>query len=147
MLDLILAEIKSAMLSKDNVKRDCLRTVVSDIKNQTVNAGKPVTDEICLSVLRKSVKTHTDSIEQFEKAGRKELADKERAELAVIESFLPKMMDEKSTEKFIRSLVSSLGIEPSRKNFGMVMKEVSKCAESPYLDRKVVSKLLQSVLS
>ena len=61
--DKIQAEIKAAMIAKDNVKRDCLRTIIAEIKNLTVNEGKPITDKVCMQVLQKSVKTHNDSIE------------------------------------------------------------------------------------
>ena len=105
LLDSINSEIKSAMLSKDNLKRDCLRTIVSEIKNQTVNAGKPLTDDICMKVLQKSVKSHNDSIQQFESAGRSELVEKEKKELEIIESFLPKMFDEESTKTAINSII------------------------------------------
>ena len=60
--DDIQLEIKAAMLAHDNIKRDCLRIIVSEVKNQTVNAGKPLTEDIVVKVLQKSVKMHNDSI-------------------------------------------------------------------------------------
>ena len=78
--------IKDAMINKDNCKRDCLRMIVSDIKNLTINANPPkeITDEICVKVLQKSVKTHEDSISQFRLNGREESANKEQAELLAL---------------------------------------------------------------
>lgn len=147
LLDLINSEIKSAMLSKNTLKRDCLRMVVSEIKNQTVNAGKPVTEEICTNVLRKSVKTHNDSIEQFEKAGRADLVEKEREELSIIESFLPKMLDENDTKIVVQSTINALGMEPVKKNFGKIMKEISNSPRSAQIDKKIVSKILNEILN
>ena len=79
-------DIKDAMFSKNTVKRDCLRGIVSEIKNQTVNAGKEITDEICLKVIQKSVKQHSDSIENFKVGNREDLALKEAEELSYIEA-------------------------------------------------------------
>ena len=69
----------SEMFKNDNFTRDCLRMIVSDIKNQTVNANpqKEITNDVCLKILQKSAKTHKDSIEQFKSAGRVELVEKE----------------------------------------------------------------------
>ena len=142
-------EIKSAMLSKDLPKRDCLRAVVSEIKNQTVNANPPkeIDDGTCLKVLRKSAKTHGDSISQFETAGRTDFVERERAELAVIESFLPKMLDETATEALLRKIISDGGIEPSRKSMGLVMKALSASSDASLVDRKLASTVLQRILS
>ena len=85
--------VKEAMKAHDAVKRDCIRSVISEINNATVNAGKELTDAICMKMLQKSVKTHADSIEQFSSAGRDDLVAKKKAELDVLNSFLPKMLD------------------------------------------------------
>lgn len=82
-------DIKDAMFEKNSVKRDCLRGIVSEIKNQTVNAGKPLTEEICLNVIKKSVKQHIDSIESFKLGKREDLALKEMEELSYIKKFMP----------------------------------------------------------
>lgn len=147
LFDKINSEIKSAMISHDNLKRDCLRTVVSDIKNQTVNLGKTITDDVCIKVLQKSVKTHKDSIEQFNSAGRTELSEKETKELQVIESFLPKMFDEEMTKTAIDSLLSEKNIEKLKKNFGTIMKEISFSECSSQIDRRLASKYLNSILA
>jgi len=147
LLDSINSEIKSAMLSKDNIKRDCLRTIVSEIKNQTVNAGKPLTDDICMKVLQKSVKSHNDSIQQFESAGRSELVEKEKKELEIIETFLPKMFDEESTKTTINSIIGRKSLEKTKKNFGNIMKEISNSPWSAQIDRRLASKYLNSILN
>lgn len=142
------SEIKRAMLSHDNLKRDCLRTVVSDIKNQTVNLGKPITDDVCVKVLQKSVKTHKDSIEQFNSAGRSELSEKESKELEIIEAFLPKMLDEAATCHHIAVMVAVAGIELTKKNFGLIMKEISNLPAdvASKIDRKVASKVVSRMI-
>lgn len=89
-------DIKEAMKSQDNLKRDCLRSVVSEVKNLTVNSGKPITDEACMFVLKKSVKTHNDSISQFKAARRTDLLEKEQKELDILKSYLPEMLSDEA---------------------------------------------------
>jgi uncharacterized protein YqeY len=142
----IQSRIKVAMLTKDTVARDCLRTIVSDIKNQTVNADpqKEITDSVCLKVLEKSAKTHKDSISQFSSAGREDLEQKERSELAIIETFLPKPLTEDETRDFVTKFMRDNGIEPVKKNMGLIMKSLPNV---PGLDRKLVAGILGKVLS
>ena len=92
--DKLIKDIKEAMLDHNNVKRDCLRSIVSEIKNQSINAGKELTDVVCINVLKKAVKQHNDSIESFKIGKREDLALKEMEELKYIECYLPKMLSE-----------------------------------------------------
>ena len=137
--DTILADIKSAMLAKNNVKRDSLRSLVSEIKNQTVNAGKELTEAIVIKCIQKSVKTHNDSIEQFATNDREELAAKEREELGYLEVYLPKMMSEDEVKAAVDGILQT--IEATKKNFGAIMKQLPATA-----DKKLASKYLNSVL-
>ena len=109
----IQSEIKSAMLNKDNVKRDCLRSIVSEIKNQTVNAGKEITEDIVLKCIQKSVKQHKDSIESFKAGGRDDLSEKESEELKHIEVYLPKMLSEDETKILIENIL--MNVEATKK--------------------------------
>jgi len=138
--DDIMAEIKNAMLDKNVVKRDCLRSIVSEIKNQTVNAGKEMTDEICIKVIQKSAKQHNDSIENFKSGNREDLALKEAEELRYIESFLPKMLSEEETRKLIEDIANS-GVELVKKNFGIFMKKLAS-----NVDKKTASIILNSMV-
>lgn len=141
--DDIQSEIKAAMLAHDNIKRDCLRSIVSEVKNQTVNAGKPLTEDIVMKVLQKSVKTHNDSIQQFESAGRVDLADKEKLELEHISKWLPKMLSEDETLEVLKKLIADNDIAPGKQNFGKVMKLIKDRQD---IDKKTASKLLQQML-
>lgn len=147
LIDIINHEIREAMISKDNLKRDCLRTILSEVKNETVNKGLPITDEACQKVLRKSVKSHNDSIEQFEKAGRTDLADKEKSELAIIEVLLPMMLGREDTEKAIVNAMANGMLKPMKANFGLIMKELGKLPESSRIDRKLASSILKEILN
>ena len=138
----IQSKIKTAMFKNDNFTRDCLRMIVSDIKNQTVNANpqKEITDDVCLKILQKSAKTHKDSIEQFKSAGRVELAEREEEELKIIESFLPKMLSEDETKNIIETIL--MNVEATKKNMGIIMKQLPN-----EVDKKIASKLLAKMLN
>lgn len=132
-------DIKAAMLAKNTVKRDCLRSIVSEIKNQTINAGKEITDEICLKVIQKSVKQHNDSIDNFKSGNREDLALKEIEELNYIKGYLPKMLDEAETRLVIENIL--MKTEATKKNMGIIMKQLPKD-----VDRKIASRILSSLL-
>lgn len=138
----IQSKIKVAMFKNDSFTRDCLRMIVSEIKNQTVNANpqKEITDDICLKILQKSAKTHKDSIEQFKSAGRVELVEKEDEELKIIESFLPKMLSEDETKNIIENIL--VNVEATKKNMGVIMKQLPN-----EVDKKIASKLLANMLT
>ena len=139
MFDKLQTDIKKAMLSKDDVARDCLRFVVSEVKNVTVNAGKEITDDACLKALQKSVKMHEDSVAQFEAAGRQELAAKEKSELEILKKYMPKMLSEEETRDIIDNILQT--VEATKKNFGVVMKQLPR-----EVDKKVASKILNVML-
>lgn len=134
-------DIKDAMIGGLTTKRDCLRTIISEIKNQTINAGKPITEEICLKVIQKSVKQHNDSIENFKIGNREDLALKEMEELKYLEIYLPKRASEEDTRKCIDTLISSGAISPEKKNFGRFMKALDQ-----NIDKKIASKYLNLIL-
>lgn len=136
-------QIRLAMVSGDAVRRDCLRYAVSEIKNRTVNEGKPVTDEVCLAVVRKLVKQHDDSIRQFSSCGRTDLAEKEEAEKAHLSEFLPRQLSEHETNVYIERVVADNGIEKTRKNMGAVMKLL---AENPSVDRGLAARYLREIM-
>ena len=142
--------IKEAMKAHDNLKRDCLRSVVSEIKNASINAGKELTDAVCLKALQKSVKTHNDSIEQFTSAGRLDLVEKEKMELDAINSFLPKMMSEAEVEAIAKEVAKQvseqLGQPLEKKDMGLMMKSISKHENAASIDMKMASKTFAKML-
>lgn len=137
--EIIQNDIKSAMIDKNTVKRDCLRSLLSEIKNQTINAGKEITDEIVLKCVQKSVKQHNDSIEQFKSAKREDLALKEMEEKNYLEVYLPKMLNENETFDVIATILQT--ISPAKKNMGTIMRLLPK-----EVDRGLASKLLKGIL-
>lgn len=144
--DNILADIKKAMIEKDTLTRDCLRSVVSEIKNQTVNAGKQLTEDVCMNVLKKSVKQRNDSIESFKAGGRDDLVKKEQDELEVLEKYLPKMYSEEQVQMIVLKVIADNKIEETKKSFGTIMKALNALPDKNLIDKKVVSQYLGTLL-
>lgn len=142
----ILDDIKEAMKAHDNAKRDCLRSVVSEIKNQTVNAGKEITEDICMVVLKKAVKQRNDSISNFKLGGRDDLAQKEITELKLIEAYLPKMLSELEVQGIVLKTINDNKIEEKKQNMGKIMKLISARPDANLIDKKYVSQYLGVLL-
>ena len=117
--------VKAAMRAKDQVRLMTLRMVTAKIKDVEVLNVRPAgqekasEDEI-VQVLTKMVKQRRDSIEAFDKGGRKDLADKERAEIAILEEFLPKGLSEAETKEAIAGVIKAVGAA-GPKDMGKVM--------------------------
>lgn len=122
-------KIKEAMIAKDSVKLGVLRSILAAFTNELVAKGKTpqdtLPDEDCLNVIKRLGKQRKDSIEQFEKGGRPDLAESEKAELAVIETFLPATMSKDEIRKIAEAKKAELGITDKAK-MGMLMGAVIK---------------------
>jgi uncharacterized protein YqeY len=116
--------VKDAMRAKDERKLSTLRMVNSTIKNADIDArgqGKPpLSDADLLGVFQKMIKQRQESVELYDKGGRPELATKERDEIAIIASFLPKQMSEDEVKSAIAAIVKETGAA-SMKDMGRVM--------------------------
>lgn len=131
------------MLAHDSLKRDCLRSIVADVKNENLIHGKEIDDALFIDVIKKSAKKHNDSIADFKKAGREDLVKSEEAELEIISRWLPKMKSEEETKEILLKIISDNNISPEKKNMGIVMKHLKDMAD---VDKKLASKLLGSIL-
>jgi uncharacterized protein YqeY len=131
------ADLKKAMLEKDHVTRDTLRM----IKSELLTLDDP--DE--LAVLSRAVKSRRDSIKSYVEGDRQDLADKEQAEIEVIERYLPKQLDENETREAISAIIAELGLS-SPKELGQVMKEI-KARYPGQVDGKLASSLARELLS
>ncbi len=110
-------EIITAMKKKDEDSLSLYRSLKAAIKNAEIEKREELSDENVLGVLEKQAKQRKDSIEQFEKGGRGDLADKEKVELIIIESFLP----DKMTENEVREIVKKKILIMKDAQFGQVM--------------------------
>ena len=114
-------DVKAAMRARDEVKRDTLRMVLASIKAQAIDRNRDPGDADVVAALLHAQKTRRESIEQFEKGGRADLADAERAELAALEPYLPSQLGEAEVRAAAAAVVAELGAT-SKKDLGRVMR-------------------------
>ena len=121
--------IKEAMMAKDQIRLDTMRGMVAGFTNELVAKGrKPnemLTDEEVLAVITRLAKQRKDSIEQFKKGNRDDLVKEESAQLVILETYLPKLMDRSEVENFARTKKDELGITDGTKK-GMLMSALMK---------------------
>ena len=142
----IAQDYKSAMLERNSAKSSALSFLRAQIKNIMIDKRvEKVSDEDVVTVIKKQIKQRQDSIEQFEKGGRKDLADKEKAELALLQSYLPQEMSDDALRKVVQEAVKAAGAT-SVKDMGKVMKELLPKI-SGKADNKRVSDLVKESLS
>ena len=140
----ILEDVKHYMKEKDNIALNAVRMLKSDIKNAEIAAIKELDDECIIKVVASSIKKRKDSAEIYIKNSRQDLADKELAEIKVLEKYLPAQLDDESIKAVINEVIASLD-ENMKKNFGAVMKNVmAKVGSSA--EGKRVSELIKGIL-
>jgi hypothetical protein len=147
MQEKIRAGIKEAMIAKDTVRLSVLRMLTAAFTNELVSQGRPPTeplsDEDCMKVTKRLMKQRKDSIEQFIAGGRPELADDEKSELVILETFLPAQMSEEEIEARIKAKLASNPIDPTKKGqfIGMMMKELGDTADGSQV-KAIIDKLV-----
>lgn len=129
LIDDIKNELKESMKAKDSVKTMVLRGLISGFTNELVASGKTpqdtVTDEMAMTVITRQSKQRKDSIEQFEKGGRDDLAEKEKVELAMLQVYLPELMSRDEIQKIAEAKKAELGIDDKAK-MGILMGSLMK---------------------
>jgi uncharacterized protein YqeY len=141
-------ELKQAMKDQAELQKSVLRMLLSAItyyEIQKGGAGYEATDEDVLSVIDKQVKQRKDSIEQFEKAGRQELADKEKEEMTLLQKYLPEQMSEEDVRSVVREIIATMGnvtVADMGKVMGAVMPKVKGKADGNLVG-KIVRESLQ----
>src|SRR5215831_10035376 len=114
-------DMVEAMRSRQEPRLSTLRMVKTALKNKEIDKRAPLDDKEALAVLSTLIKQRKDSIEQFTKGGRQELADKEAAEIKIIESYMPTAAGEEEVVAAVRSTITEMGT-PTMKDMGTVMK-------------------------
>lgn len=140
----IRADLTEAMKAKQAERLSTLRMLQSALKYQQIEAGHELSDEEALGVIRKAVKQRLDSIEQYEKANRPELAAKEKSELDLLKTYMPPELTDEELESGLREIIASTGAA-SKKDLGKVMKEATARFKGRVDGKKiqeVVSRLL-----
>ncbi len=138
------ADIKDALKSGAKDKVSALRMVSAALKNKEIDKRRPLTDEEVIETARSLIKQRKDSIEQFAKGGRQDLVDKETAEIALLEVYLPKQLGREEVEALVRDAIAQTGAQ-GPKDMGKVMKALVPMIGGR-ADNKLVSELVKSAL-
>jgi len=142
----IVADLTTAMKAQDAQRTSTLRMVKAAMMNRKIEKGSDLTDDDVQKLLRSLVKQRRDSIEQYEKAGRQELVDKETAEIAVIETYLPQAASAAEIEAAVVAAITETGAS-SMKDMGKVMKTAQAALAGKNADGKTVSEVVKAKLS
>ena len=140
------ASITDAMRRKDAGRLSALRMLKAAFMNKSVEKGHELNDDEARQVVNALVKQRRDSIEQFVKGGRQDLAEKEAAEITVLESYLPPAVDPALVERAVVDAIAETGAT-SPKDMGKVMKAVLGKLAGQTVDGKVVNELVRQKLS
>lgn len=145
-IDRISAELTAAMRAKDSVRLGTLRMAKAALMNREVERGRGLDDAESLQVIAALIKQRRDSIEQFRAGGREDLANKEEAELAVLEAYLPPPMDAAELEQVVTQAITETNAT-SPKDMGRVMKAAMAVVAGRNVDGKALSELVKSKLA
>src|SRR5205807_774240 len=118
------ADLTESMKARTAERTSTLRMLQAAIKNEQINVGHELSDEEALGVIRKSIKQRQDSVEQYTKGNRPELAAKEQAEIEILKSYMPPELSDSELESGLREIIASSGAQ-SKKDMGKVMKEAT----------------------
>jgi uncharacterized protein YqeY len=141
----LVSDLTAAMKAKDAARLSTLRMVKASVMNREIEKGSDLTDEELTKAMQSLVKQRRDSIEQYEKAGRQELADKERAEIEVIESYLPQAASREAIERAVVEAISETGAT-SMREMGAVMKAAQARLAGQSADGRTVSEIVKAKL-
>ena len=142
----IVSDLTAAMKAQDAGRTSTLRMVKAAMMNRQIEKGGELDDDDMQKLLRSLVKQRRDSIEQYEKAGRQELVEKEQAEIAVIETYLPQAASQAEIEAAVAAAIAETGAT-SMKDMGKVMKSAQAALAGKNADGKQVSEIVKSRLT
>src|SRR5436190_19753188 len=145
-LDTLTAAIADAMRQHDPIRLTALRMLKAALMNREVERGRALDDAEALQVVSALVKQRRDSIEQFTAGGRKDLADKEAAEITVLEGYLPAAVSAADLEAAVDAAIAFTGAA-SPKDMGKVMKAAMAAMAGKTVDGKAVNELVRRKLS
>ena len=145
-IERIQSDLTAAMKEKDELRLSVLRMMKSALKNKEIEKVRPLDDLESLQVLQTMVKQRRESIDQFTKGGRKDLADKEVKEIAIIEDYLPAAPSDDEVHQAIEAAIAEAGAD-SLKQMGAVIKAARARLEGKSVDGKVLSDKVRARLS
>ena len=145
MLDQLQEELKIALKAGEKAKTMGLRNIIGKIKATQIDKGETLTNEESLKILKTAAKQLKESIDQYQKGGRDDLAEKEAFELTLLEKYLPEQLSEEQIRQIVKNIVKNTGsgsMQDMGKVMGATMQELAGSA-----DGKIVQKIVQEELS
>ena len=142
----IVADLTTSMKAQEALRTSTLRMVKAAMMNRQIEKGSELDDDEMSKLLRSLVKQRRDSVEQYEKAGRQELADKEKAEIEIIEVYLPQSASQEDIENAVTTAIAETGAA-SMKDMGKVMKAAQANLSGKNADSRVISELVKAKLA
>ncbi len=133
------------MKAQEALRTSTLRMVKAAMMNRQIEKGSELDDEDMLKLLRSLVKQRRDSVEQYENAARQDLADKEKAEIEIIEAYLPRPASQEEIEQAVAAAIAETGAA-SMKDMGKVMKATQASLAGKNADGRVVSEMVKAKL-
>ena len=143
-IESIKTDMYSAMKSGDKEKAGTLRTLLAKLKDRQINTRQELTDNDCINVIKTLVKQRKEAAKMYEDAKRPKLAEKEKIELAILETYLPKMLTEQETRTLIENVINETGAE-GISDIGKVMPIVMQRGEGK-VDGKNANIILRELL-
>lgn len=144
-LEQLAQDIKEAMKQKDSLRLSVVRMLKSSLKNEEIERGKALSEQEEISVLSRELKMRLDSLREFEQAGREDLAEKVRQEVAIVKTYLPEELSDEELRKMIQEVIQEVGAT-SKKEMGKVMSQLMPKVAGR-ADGKKVNQLVQELLS
>lgn len=138
-------DMKQAMKSQEKFRLSVIRMVRSSIKNSEIELRRPLEDDEVLEVLSREIKQRRDSLQEFEKAGRQDLADNLKAELDILSEYLPAQLTEEELKHIVQQTIQEVGAS-SKADMGKVMGALMPKVKGR-ADGKIVNQLVQQSLS
>lgn len=145
MIEKIQELLKSSMKERNELKTSVYRMLIADLKYAQIEKKAPLDEAESLQVIQKAIKKRKESADLYEKGGRPELAAKENSEIAILDVFVPKQMDEAEARARVAEVIQELGVT-DKKETGRVIKEVLARYRGR-LDGKLVQKIVNEKLS
>jgi uncharacterized protein len=145
--DQVQKDMVEAMRKREELRLSCLRMMKAALENKKIEKRAPLDENEAQQILATLIKQRRDSIEQFQKGGRPELAEKEAAEIKVIEVYLPKAIGEEAITEVVKATLAEMG-SPTMKDMGTVMKAVMAKlqASGARAEGKMVSEIVKKQL-
>ena len=145
MLESINEDLKSAMKSRETTRLSTLRMIKTALKNREIEKMSPLSEEEEIKELQRLVNQRNEAIDHYQQGGRMDLAEKEAAEIAVIEQYLPPAVDQPTILRIVEETIAEIGAASS-KEMGRVMKTVMTKLAGQRVDGKEVNQIVKSKL-